>query len=256
MGHDRDISDAFAAQAGSFDTAAIANADPVLDEIIRLADPRPGQHWLEAACGPGIITRRLAPLVGTVEGIDLTPAMVDRARAAAADAGLDNVSFAVGDVCDLDRPDGSSDGAVTRFSVHHLPVPGLMFAELARVVRRGGRIVVVDHVVDDDVEAVVWSQSIERLRDPSHWSGRTVDGLRRLAASTGLDLVEDHTTPVALDFADWLDRGGADAADRRRIADLLAERPGGTDMFGVVDGPGGPTLRLRLWFGVFTSPGM
>lgn len=252
MRHDRDVRSAFTDQVESFASAGVANADDVLDEIVALAGPAPDQRWIEAACGPGIIARRLARHVAAVEGIDLTPAMVAKATADATAAGILDVSFGVGDICALDRPDDHYDGAVTRFSVHHLPVPRRMFAELARVVRPGGRIVVVDHVADDDADALVWSQSIERLRDPSHWTCHTVTGLRSLGTDAGLRLVTEKIRPVEIDFEDWLVRGGVDAPTRTNIEDLLAHRPRGADSFSVESSPHGPLLRLRMWFGVFT----
>lgn len=256
MSHDSDIRDAFSAQADSFAAAAVANADELLDDLIGLTNARGDQHWLDAACGPGIITRRLAPRVATVEGVDLTPAMVTRARTDAAEAGLDNVTFTVGDVGDLDRPDGHYHGAVTRFSVHHLAVPGRMLRELARVVRPGGPIVIADHLADDDADTAIWSQSIERLRDPSHWSCRTAAGMVELARQAGLALTTAHTRPVAMDFADWLTRGGAGPTARDQIEQLLAERPAGTEHFRVTTEPTGAVLHLTMWLGVFTRKKM
>lgn len=249
--HDREIVDAFTRQADSFNAATVANAEDLLDEIVACCAPTADQAWLEAACGPGILTRRLAPHVGTVEGIDLTAAMIDLARSEAAGAQYRGVSFAIGDVTALDRPDAHYDGAVTRFSVHHLPVPGRMFGELARVVRPGGRIVVADHVADAGSDAAIWSQQIERLRDPSHWTCRTVDGLRTLGEQAGLRLVDEHAHPLRLDFEDWLDRGGVDEDGRARVEAALAEAPGHAPSFSVGGPPGRRTLTLRIWIGVW-----
>lgn len=248
---DDELRAAFTLQAESFDRAAIANEPRLLDQIVALADPGPDQQWLEAACGPGIITRRLAPLVRSVEGIDLTDAMVALARREATRAGLANVSFDRGDVTALDRPDASYDGAVTRFSVHHLPVPGRMLGELARVVRPGGRIVVVDHVADSSADATIWSQQIERLRDPSHWSCLTQNGLRSLGTGTDLELIDESIHPHELDFEDWLERGGAGPRERRLVESALGERPDGVECFDVSGDPGERILTMRIWSGVW-----
>jgi 23S rRNA (uracil1939-C5)-methyltransferase len=69
----------------------------MLDRLVGLARPCGHERWLEVACGPGIISRRLAPLVGEVRGVDMTPAMVELARRDAADAGVANATFSVGD---------------------------------------------------------------------------------------------------------------------------------------------------------------
>lgn len=258
--HDDEVRGAFSAQAEGFNTSAVANAPDLLDVIVAQARPEPGDIWLEAACGPGILARRLAPSVARVEGVDLTPAMIELARAEATRLGIGNVEFETGDVDAVDRPDGFYDGAVTRFSVHHLSSPEGMFAELTRVVRPGGRIVVADHLADVDADAAIWSTGIERLRDPSHWSCRTAHGLRTLGTNVGLRLVEETTIPVVLDFADWVERGGADPVSRRRVEQALTRRPATVRNFtvtprpdGIPSDPGhGPrTLTLQVWCGTW-----
>ena len=143
--HERTILDEFTRQAESFNTAAVANAPETLAELVRFAAPRPDERWVEAACGPGLIARALAPLTRTVVGFDTTPAMIALARREA--AGLTNLAFAMGDATALDAADGDFDGAVTRFSLHHIPVPSRVVAELARVVRPGGTIASLDFAV-------------------------------------------------------------------------------------------------------------
>lgn len=87
----------FTQQAETFNTTAFARAAQTLDELVRLAAPQPTDRWLDAACGPGLVTRTLAPLVREVVAVDMTPAMVDVARREAAAAGVDNATFSVGD---------------------------------------------------------------------------------------------------------------------------------------------------------------
>lgn len=252
--HDGEILSAFAAQAGSFNAAEVANADEILEAIVALADPRPDQHWLETACGPGIVARRLARHVHSVEGLDMTPAMIDLARGEAAAAGLDNVAFDIGDATRIERPDDSYDGAVTRFSVHHMPVPERMFAEMSRVVRPGGRIVVVDHLADRDPDALIWSQQIERLRDPSHWTSLTREGFHTLGERAGLSLADEKTIAYRLDFEDWLERGGADPTSCALVEEALLGNSGGAECF-VVEGPVGErALTLQVYFAAWTNP--
>lgn len=64
--------------------------------------------------------------------------MIEKAREEAALEGIGNAEFSVGDATALEFEDASFDGAVTRFSLHHIPVPGRVVAEMARVVGPGG----------------------------------------------------------------------------------------------------------------------
>jgi ubiquinone/menaquinone biosynthesis C-methylase UbiE len=248
-GHDQVIDQAFTQQATAFNESAVANSATLLDAILDAATPVASERWLEAACGPGIISRGLAPLVAAVHGVDITAAMVELARAQAAAAGLDNVTFEAADATATGLETASFDGAVTRFSVHHLPIPARLFDELARLVRPGGTAVVVDHLADGELEPYVWSQELERLRDPSHWASLSAAGLRALGDRAGFVLEREDRFPLGLDFDDWLHRGTADPAAWALVERLLAQRPGGTECFAVSERDGARILTLQIWLG-------
>jgi len=216
-----------------------------LDAVIELVPTDPEARWIEVACGPGLISRAMAPRVGSVEGVDLTPAMVEKARAEAAAAGVGNVGFAVGDATALDLPDDSFDGAVTRFSLHHIPAPVRVLEEMRRVVRPGGLVVVADHVTDDDGAAAAWHGEIERLRDPSHWACLTPARLAASGERAGLEPDVERVVPFEIDFDEWLNRGSGGVGNAALIERLLGEAPATVESF-VVGGTGDErTLGLR-----------
>ncbi|HLI58281.1 MAG TPA: class I SAM-dependent methyltransferase [Solirubrobacteraceae bacterium] len=249
--HDGTLTRAFTAQADGFNRSSAANDAGVLRTILAHAAPAPDETWLEAACGPGVVSRHLAPHVRAVHGVDLTPAMVELARQSAAAAEIANVTFAVGDATATGLPDASFDGAITRFSLHHIPVPGRVLEELARVVSPGGGIVVADHLADEDADACAWSQEVERLRDPSHWASLTALRLRELGETAGLRLDAETVVPIELDFDDWLRRGGEDPDAHRLVERLVGEPPRTARRFRVARGGDGRTLGLDVWVGRF-----
>ena len=245
--HDADIVAEFTQQAETFNDSATARSEEMLDRLIALAHPRSDDRWLEAACGPGIISRRLAPHVREVVGVDMTPAMIEVARRDTEQAGIANATFALGDATDLDLPEASFDGAISRFSIHHIPAAGRVFEQLARVVRPGGRVVLADHLADRDPDALTWSQELERLRDPSHWICLTAEWLRELGERAGLELEQEHVLPLELDFDDWLQRGSGGPGSAAVIERQLRERPAATECFSVSGRDGARVLELRLW---------
>jgi SAM-dependent methyltransferase len=231
----------FTHQAESFNASEAANAAQTLGGLVELAAPRPTERWLEAACGPGIVARALASRARAVHGVDLTPKMIELARREAAPHA--NVTFATGDATALSEPDGAYDGALARFTLHHVPVPQRLVDELARVVKPGGAVVLADHVADDDPEAAAWAQEIERLRDPSHWASLPLHRLRALGEQAGLTLEQEQLQPLPLDLSNWLQRGSGTAAARPLIERLLADPPPHAECFLLI----GDTLRLRWW---------
>ena len=105
---------------------------------------RAGSRILEVGCGPGLLSVQLAREHGLeVTGLDLDPAMIERARANATASGFDHEApspaFVVGDVAALPFPDRSFDLVVSTLSMHHWTDPTAGLAEIGRVLRGGGR---------------------------------------------------------------------------------------------------------------------
>jgi SAM-dependent methyltransferase len=243
--HSASIRDEFAHQADSFARSPAMSLAETLDAVVELVPEDGAARWAELASGPGLIARAMAPRVGSVLGLDLTPAMIEKARADAAVAGVENVSFELGDATGLDVPDDSLDGAVTRFSLHHIPAPVRVLEEMRRVVKPGGYLVVADHVTDDDGEAAAWHQEIERLRDPSHWACLTPSGIAAMGERVGLEPDLTREIPFAIDFEEWIGRGSGGPANADLIDRLLGEAPAGAASFVVRGEPGERTLNLR-----------
>jgi SAM-dependent methyltransferase len=102
------------------------------------ATASPGASVLDVGCGPGHLTRRLAALGFDVTGIDLDPAMIERATTHAGGR------YLAADAASLPFEDGTFDLAVSTLSMHHWADARAGLAEIGRVVRPGGRILVWD----------------------------------------------------------------------------------------------------------------
>ncbi len=121
----------------------------------------PGESVLDIGCGPGTITADLAALVapGRVVALDRNPSIVAEAVALASGRGLTNVDGHVGDVLDLEFPDGRFDVVHAHQVLQHLADPVAALAEMARVARPGG----VVAARDADYGAMCWYPADPRL---------------------------------------------------------------------------------------------
>src|SRR6202011_166281 len=107
--------------------------------VLELVDAQPGMRILDLACGPGTLTRRLAPRVapdGEVVGVDLAPGMIELARA----ADIPNSRFEVMDIEQLSFPDAMFDAAACGHGIQFAPRLGVALGEARRVLRPAGRL--------------------------------------------------------------------------------------------------------------------
>jgi ubiquinone/menaquinone biosynthesis C-methylase UbiE len=187
----------------------------------------PDQTVLDVACGPGILACALAARTRHATGVDITPAMIDQARIRQAQAGLDNLDWHVGNATALPFEDGRFDRVTARYSFHHMPDPAAALAEMRRVCRAAGRIVVIDATPTLETQRAY--DAMERLRDPSHTSALTLDQLRQIGRAAGLReaMIDGYRLEARLDTL-------ADSADMPALIALFdADIAGGTDRIGV-----------------------
>ena len=184
--HDRAIVNYFTQQAAIFAAGPELHSDAILQLIVDAAAPRPSDRAIDLACGPGSVVCALAEHVAVATGLDTTPAMLDQARALASRKGLANVHWHSGDVYAVPYESSSFEIVTCRFAFHHFTNPVAAFAEMVRLTKPGGRIVVCDGVASSDPFKAAAFNAMEHWRDPSTVEFRTEAYLRKLFANAGL----------------------------------------------------------------------
>ena len=156
---------------------------PILG-LLGLVDP--SLVVADLGCGTGAVAEALAPLVRRVLAVDDSAAMLEACRARL--VGLPNVEILEGQLESLPLEASSLDAATAILVLHHLPDPTRALAEVARVLRLGGRLVIVDMLPHDRDE----------LRgEMGHvWLGFDEEQLRRLLGTAGLELERFAALPV------------------------------------------------------------
>lgn len=223
--HNAEILDQFTRQAVPFATAPTIRDRGILDRIVRLAEPEPGDTVLDVACGPGLLTCAFARVARQATGIDLTPAMLEQARKEQREEGLNNLTWDIGDATALPYRDGEFSIVATRFSFHHFLDPLSVLKEMRRVCRRGGRVVVADSA-PAAAKADAFNK-VEKLRDPSHTRAMPVEELRGLFAAAGLGEPRVDTYRLDGDLDDLLARSFPNEGDEARMRKLFEDSLGG-----------------------------
>jgi SAM-dependent methyltransferase len=155
----------------------------ISEELVRVADPRPGQRVLDVACGSGNTALVAARRYCRVTGLDFVPSLVERARMRAAAVGVD-AGFVVGDAQDLPFADDSFDVVLSVMGVMFAPDQERAASEMLRVCRPGGRIGIAAWPPDGSIAEFFAAHSAfgppppEGLKPPFRWGVR--DGLEEL----------------------------------------------------------------------------
>jgi ubiquinone/menaquinone biosynthesis C-methylase UbiE len=198
-----------------------ARAAELEAKVVRFVSPRGDERVLDSGTGAGALAFALAPHVREVVGVDLVPELLERARSRAAQ--FPNVEFVEADVTSLPFELGSFDLAGSARTLHHVVRPELAVAELARVTRVGGRVLVVDQVAPVDPLAAAQLNAFERARDPSTTRLLADVDLRGLFESNGLVLVRDERELEPRDLDAYLELAACEGDERRRAEALAPE---------------------------------
>jgi arsenite methyltransferase len=127
----------------------------------------PGERVLDLGCGAGtdsLVAVQMVGAEGRVTAIDMTPEMLAKARAAAAELGAANVEFVEGEIEALPFPNEAFDVVISNGVIDLVPDKDAVFAEIFRVLAPGGRIQIADVTIQNPV-------SEEGRRNIDLWTG-------------------------------------------------------------------------------------
>jgi SAM-dependent methyltransferase len=160
--------------------------------------------------------------VHEVVAVDLVPELLEQGRLRAGDK--TNVEFVEGDATALPFEPYSFDLAGSLRTLHHIARPELAVAELVRVTRPGGHVLVIDQLGPVDPLAAVELDAFERARDPSHARALPDIDLRQLFEANGLVLRRERVEREPRELGPYLDLAGCEG-DARDRAEQLAPEP-------------------------------
>jgi SAM-dependent methyltransferase len=237
------ILDQFTRQAVPFATAPSIRDEAALRMVVEFSGCGPNDTVLDVACGPGILACAFAKVARHVTGIDLTPAMLERARLLQQEQGLTNVTWRQGDALPLPYADASFTLVVSRFAFHHLLEPGAVLKEMRRVCAAGGTVMVIDSAPAAEKAAAF--NRVEVLRDPSHVRALPLAEHLALFAAAGLPAPRETFYRLQTDIDGLLERSFPNPGDADRIR-AIYEASLADDALDMATRRDGETVRLAF----------
>ncbi|MEE9231029.1 MAG: methyltransferase domain-containing protein [Acidobacteriota bacterium] len=171
---------------------------------------------LDVATGTGEFARALAPHVATVIGLDATDAMLDRGKEFAKRHAITNITFKKGIAETLPFQSETFDIVSSRYAFHHFADPKPVLAEMARVCKRGGHLIVVDIVVPELVNAAQYNHH-EQLCDRSHTRCLGFTELKSLFCRSGAEVISARSRDIEEPVVEWLDFSLTPQTDRDEL---------------------------------------
>lgn len=196
----------FGSIAGEYVSSPTHRTGGDLLRLVELASCGPTDMALDVATGGGHTALALAAHVGQVVASDLTPKMLDAAREFIEQQGATNVSFELADAEQLPFLEQSFDIVSCRIAPHHFGDVQLFCKEVARVLKPGGRFVLMDSVSPDDDNLDAFINELEWRRDTTHVRSYSLGEWHTFIEHAGLTVDSYEHIVRQFDYETWTAR--------------------------------------------------
>ena len=198
-----------------------ARSAELAEQVQSFVLPVGDERAIDLGCGAGALALALAPLVREVVGVDRVPELLALARERAPG----NAQFVEADATSLPFDAASFDLAGTLRTLHHVRRPELVIAELTRVARPGGRVLVIDQLAPIDPLDAFPIDRFERARDAGHARLLPDIDLRQLFEANGLVLLRSRQEAEQRELGAYLDLAGCEGEARDQAVALAPHGP-------------------------------
>ncbi|MFJ5770756.1 class I SAM-dependent methyltransferase [Psychrobacillus sp. NPDC093180] len=160
---------------------------------------------LDIATGGGHVVKALAPHASQVFATDLTYQMLEAAKRHL-DQTETNISYVIADAESLPFLENTFDAVTCRIAPHHFPHPDIFVNEVARVLKPGGKFLLIDNIAPEEKEFDEFVNLLEKLRDESHNRSYSVNEWKTWFEEADLTLLKAEVRKKTFDYPDWVRR--------------------------------------------------
>lgn len=221
----KDVQQQFGKNAASYVSSPIHKDGKDLLKMIEMAEVNGQDVLLDVATGGGHTANAFAPLVKKVIAVDLTAEMLAAAERFIIENGHQNVEFVQGDAEQLPFTNESFDIVTCRIAPHHFPNVDIFIKEVNRVLKPGGQFLLDDNVVPESKEYDQFYNTIEKIRDYSHFRAwKKSEWIQKLEDS-GLEVFEWHRFEKTFRFESWCAYMKLSELEKNHLTKFILESP-------------------------------
>lgn len=230
--HISEIHKSFEQQASGFDSTTYhLSKSEYLEYMVKKTAPQKTDHILEVAAGTCICGRAFAPYVEHITCLDTTAAMLEVGKSECEKKGIHNITFVKGIAEELPFLDNSFDIVMSRLAFHHFVNPKEIFAEMKRVLKPGGKLVLMDMTIQkEDLRNVV--DEIERLRDNSHVRDLSKTEMEDLYVRNGMKIIMQEQIEIPVILENWMELTHTPEKQQKKIHKMMLEEMDGNIVTG------------------------
>ncbi|MDF2035872.1 methyltransferase domain-containing protein [Cytobacillus oceanisediminis] len=215
------VQNTFSKNAEKYVTSKIHGDAAELNQLVQTLNPQKEWVVLDIATGGGHVAKSMAPFVSQVFAADLTKEML--ANTARHLESFKNIWYVLADAEALPFLDKYFDAVTCRIAPHHFPNPEKFISEAGRVLKPGGHFLMIDNVSPEEKELAGFMNTVEKLRDDSHYRCLSTGEWRKLFAAYGLHETNSKSRKKQFDFPSWVRRTAESDEQIRAVEDYILQ---------------------------------
>ena len=237
--HKARVREQFGTTAQDYVSSTYHRSGRDLDLVVDLIEATPDAIALDIATGGGHTALAVAPHVKQVIATDLTPTMLAAAKTFITSQGVTNATFEVAEAERLPFDDSAFDIVTCRVAPHHFSDVHAFAREVTRVLKPGGRFLLIDTFAPDDDELDAFFNEVEARRDPTHVRDYRIKEWHGWLRDLGLQIDVVEQFDKRHEFESWTARSRMIAADKDALEQRILTAPARVrEYFDVVEDDG------------------
>lgn len=215
------IKDQFNRQALPFSKWTVTKNKEYLKRYVEFLDLSTDEKLLDVACGSGEFAFFCAPRIHSAHGVDISDKQIEMARERILLDNPGNVTFHCHDVERIPLESGAYSLVLCKSAFHHFDRAGVVFGEMARLTRKGGKISIQDIVAYENPEVNAFFEALEKSIDRSHYRTLRKDEILSLFEEMSLEIIKEVEVQIELNVKEYLNHAFQSPQNRAKIGSLL-----------------------------------